>query len=198
MLKISDLRLREIIGYGLAIIFLILWQRKEVKIVEITLPVRENTKIITSPAPIVERNTMLLTNFETVRIKEPLNDTLVRAYLAQKDSLSRLNNFIDATRQRDYVELLEDSLQTITVQTRVNGFMREQVIEYKTKKQDIKIQVPHNSKGLYLGGFLTFPQVIGTAPSIGVKGDLIINKFIISGGYDTNKTIVVGTSIKLF
>jgi len=189
---------RELIAWAGVLVLLFLLVRKDVEIVEVTLPVRRNTKVITTPQPINEgKKEVVLTNFESIKINNPLNDTLVKAYLAQKDSLSRLNNFIDATRQRDYVELLDDSLQIITVETRVNGFMREQVIKYETKEQ--KIQVPIKTrKGLYAGGSLIMPTQVGQSPTLGGMINIVDKKRVFTLGYDLQGTLQAGVTFKLF
>lgn len=189
---------REIVAWIAVVVLSVMFARKDVKIVEIELPVRTNTKVITNPAPIADSNTKIITHFETIKITEPKNDTLVQAYLAQKDSLSKLNHFIDATRQRDYVELLEDSLQVITVETRVRGFMQEQIIKYKTKPQTVKIKVKSGRKGLYAGGFITMPQQTGLNPSLGGAINVVSPKKVFSLGFDTNKTLTAGLTFKIF
>lgn len=189
---------RELVAWIAVLVLAVMFARKDVEIVEIQLPVRTNTKVITNPAPIADNNTKIITHFETLKVINPANDSLIKAHLRLRDSLSRLNNFIEVTKQRDYVELLEDSLQVITVETRVRGFMQEQIIKYKTKPQTVKIKVKNGRKGLYAGGFITMPQQTGLNPSLGGAINIVSPKKVFTLGYDTNKTLSAGVTFKIF
>tara|TARA_R110000823_G_scaffold266679_4_gene386429 strand:- start:1576 stop:2160 length:585 start_codon:yes stop_codon:yes gene_type:complete len=190
---------REYFLWFAILVLAVLFLRKETEIVEVTLPVRTNTKVITNPLPINEGNkTLLITNFKTIKVRNPVNDTLVKRYLAQRDSLSRLNTFIDAVRLRDYVELLDDSLQTIKVESRVNGYLREQIITYTTKPQKVEVEIK-DRKRLYAGAELVMPtQGIKQTPTIGAMINLVSQKNVLTVGYDLRGTVKVGLTLRIF
>jgi|TARA_R110000824_G_scaffold234004_7_gene422454 hypothetical protein len=190
---------REYFLWFAILVLAVLFLRKETEIVEVTLPVRTNTKVITNPLPINEGNkTLLITNFKTIKVRNPVNDTLVKRYLAQRDSLSRLNTFIDAVRLRDYVELLDDSLQTIKVESRVNGYLREQIITYTTKPQKVEVEIK-DRKRLYAGAELVMPtQGIKQTPTLGAMINLVSQKNVLTVGYDLRGTVKVGLTLRIF
>ena len=190
---------REYFLWFAILVLAVLFLRKETEIVEVTLPVRTNTKVITNPLPINEGNkTLLITNFKTIKVRNPVNDTLVKRYLAQRDSLSRLNTFIDAVRLRDYVELLDDSLQTIKVESRVNGYLREQIITYTTKPQKVEVEIK-DRKRLYAGAELVMPtQGLQQTPTLGAMINLVSQKNVLTVGYDLRGTVKVGLTLRIF
>lgn len=196
------MKVREVVAWSAVVLLVFNTFRSspDLEVIEVILPIRKNTKVITNLVPIIDkkRDEIGITHFQTLRIKEPLNDSLVRSYLVLRDSLSRLHNFIEATQQRDYVETLEDSLQVITVETRVNGFIREQIISYETKPQVIEVKTKAKRGGVYVGGFVTTPLHPGFSPSLGAALNLVSPKKVISLGYDTNKNLTLGLTLKLF
>jgi len=98
---------------------------------------------------------------------------------------------------RDYIGILDDSLQVVTVETRVNGFLREQVITYTTKEQKFKVPIK-TRKRLYAGGVFIMPTQIGRQPTLGGQINIVSKKTLFSLQYDLQGTAQAGINFRIF
>lgn len=172
---------------------------------EITIKPVKNEKKIKNPVPIQKLDTTykMLNKKEVVKIikvKNPVNDELLTAYeiaTKENDSLKQLQLYKEAVTERTYKEVLEDSIQTITVKSDVVGTLKNQFISYETKLKVIKVKKIKTS--LYVGAF-TYTQLnLDEAKiPIGVKLGYFKKNKIYSIGYDTNKRVQFGVAFKLF
>lgn len=64
-------------------------------------------------------------------------DTLMLAYL--KDSINRLNMFLEAISIREYNETFLDSIQSVSVYSKTRGHLIEQSISYNILPQTIQV-----------------------------------------------------------
>lgn len=118
----------------------------------------------------------------------------ISLYTASVDSV-KTELYTSAVTQREYVEVFEDSLQTITVSSKVTGTLEELKIEYKTNPITEKKRTPLRA---YMGVYSQIPTAVNTSSAVGVKLDLVKGNKLITVGYNTEKTILVGVSFKLF
>ena len=167
----------------------------------IITPSKENSKTITEPTQIIEYDTIEIENKGKTEIKivekeNPINQELLRKYEALKDSVARLNLYKEVITERKYKETLEDSLQTITVDSEVIGTLKKQTISYETKPQ---IQKPKKSKfHTYIGINTNIPTNHLGRFAVGGQFSIQHQKRIYSIGYNTNEEITATLQIQLF
>ena len=123
-------------------------------------------------------------------IKQP-KDSISIVYDSAPSSKAKKKVFIEATKQRKYIEKVDTKTATIKVISNVSGTL-----------DNIEIQVTEKPKknrlNLYLGGFTSIPTNLNQPPAIGVNLTLSTPKTLYTIGYDTNQTISVGVAIKIF
>ena len=171
--------------------------------VEVVIPAKKNSKVITDPNPVILYDTIFSEGKERiveklVEVKNPVNEELLQNYNKAVDSLERLQIFKDAVTERKYVEFLSDSIITIEVESSVIGHLKKQDIRYETKPQKITFETGKIKAGVFIGGFTTLPLEEGRSPSIGGQIQLVNKKKVFSIGIDNKKAIHLGYSIKLF
>ena len=140
------------------------------------------------------------TEVRIVNVPNPVNQELLEKYNKATDSLSKLELHKEAITERLYKETLTDSVQTITVSSKVIGTLKEQKISYKTNPVNIEIKSKKPSLEVFAGGTTTIPTEVGQKIGLGATLSLLNkNKSqIYSVGYDANKNVIVGVSFKLF
>ncbi len=187
--------------------FLIYGEPEEV---EVVVPSVQNEYKIENPVADVRVDTVYKTVFEKGKVIEkielvgvanPVNQKLMKKYneaLKENDSLKQLDIFKEAIRERKYTEVLEDSIQVITVKSDVIGTLKSQLIHYETKEQVLKIDVQKKTGSFFVGGFSKVPLMENEEVAFGVKLDLVKEKNIISAGFDNQKNIIIGYTLKLF
>jgi len=167
----------------------------------ITIPAMENTKIITAPLPVVKKDTFFLETGEIkiVTVPNPINQEMMTKYYQTKDTLERLKLYQNAIEIREYVETLKDSTQIITVLSSVSGELREQIISYRTLPMEFPRTRNTSKNALFIGlsGGLPLDPNFNTFTA-GIKADVVTKNKIYSLGYDSQKRINIGLSIKLF
>lgn len=179
------MKLKHILPYVIIAGLVVYLLTMEKGVEYITLPPKVNTKVITTPHPIVtgERvlNIELKTQYEKAKTQ------------AVKDSI-----FEKAITQRTYVEELKDSVQTITVTSKVTGTLDEQIISYKTNPVTIERKTLKSRTSLYVGGFTSIPSRPEQTFNAGALLNLKTKNKIYSIGYDTDRRITAGVTFKLF
>lgn len=71
-----------------------------------------------------------------VQVENPLNDSLLNAYGAAKDSLERFKMFAEAIGLRDFSQVFEDSNITVNASGVVQGVVKSLEIEYTIKEKE--------------------------------------------------------------
>tara|TARA_R110000822_G_scaffold209927_1_gene345762 strand:+ start:71 stop:655 length:585 start_codon:yes stop_codon:yes gene_type:complete len=158
------------------------------------------TKVIINPEPVVLRDTVFLDN-NVIILKErrPVVDSvLLDKYNSLKDSISKTQVFKEAITQRTYKEELKDSVQTITVTSKVTGTLTEQIISYSTNPITIERKSLRSDLSVFIGGFTSLPsQTITDNFALGINMHVQKGKTMYSLGYDTQKRIQIGVSFKI-
>lgn len=147
-----------------------------------------------------------------ISIVNPVNTELLSKYNSLKDTVAKLELFKTVIAEREYNEVYEDSIQKITIYTKVQGKLLKQAPKYQIKPSTITIKdttiinynKPPTNKlllgietGLPLNNF-TKKETIDFNPVI--KGSVYFqNKRsnIITIGFDSNETIWAGYIFKL-
>lgn len=138
------------------------------------------------------------TDLKPVLVRE-VDSTYKEYYLTAKDSLERLQMYLDAITIREYKEQFKDSVQEVNVFTKVRGEMLAQSLDYKIFEQIIThtntIEIK-KKRHLYL-----VPQAGYNYTTFEIKAGaslLYIDKKnrLYSLGYDTSGFINIGYGLK--
>jgi len=175
------MRVREVIQIVVIALLLIYITsiRKEVEY--ITIPPKTNTKVVIAPRPV-----------------KLVEDLTLEGEFAKATPEVKIEMFKDAVTIRDYEEELVDSVQTITVNSRVQGRLLEQIITYRTNPVTIERKTVKSSTEFFLGGFTTIPTVPMQRLGLGAEINIKNNNKIYGVGYDINGNISASISFKLF
>lgn len=133
---------------------------------------------------------------KTEKPRPILKDDFVKSDSIKKDSL-----YNDAITERDYEIKFKDSVQEVTVKSKVQGKLLSQSLEYEIYPSKVKldtvinIKIPYKNK-LYLHGEVgssinTFKPIFKAGIILKTKNDNLISTSI-----DTEKTVWIGGSIK--
>lgn len=175
--------------------------------IEVVIPLKSGTVKILNPVSEVRVDTVFIdsTNkkkgFRVVEVENPKNKELEAAYkeaLKNNDSLKQAALFYSSITERKYSERLEDSIQVVTVESEVIGTLKNQKISYKTKPQIISLGVKKEKPVVYIGGFVNLTNKEDLKRSAGVQVQVANKKRVLTIGFDNQKTILVGYSLKLF
>lgn len=169
----------------LIVIWFLLQKEKETVIVDVVIPPIEgkfDTIYVPKPITIVER--------------DPLNEDLYDKYLKAKDSLERLQMYLDAISIKEYKEVYEDSTITITTYSKTRGDLLEQTNEYYIKPRviptEINVEKVNQLYGIIEGGIS-----VDLKPTISA-GLILKNKKdnLLSLKINSNKEVLVGYGYK--
>lgn len=193
------MKTREWLAWLICAFLVVLLYLAEPERETIVIPPRVNTKVITTPSPIVRKDTLVLSGgkMEIVTRRNPVDSLLLARYRQAQDSLQKLQMYKEAITVRDYVEKLEDSVQTITVESRVTGTLNRQSISYKTKPMIIERE-SRKLKSFGVGSFALLPTQPNQTLTLGIKADVELEKITGSVGMDMDKRMFLGISLKLF
>lgn len=208
MKKMNSIKLnKSLIPYlviaGL-VIYILMIGRSEEK--EILIQSQENTMSVENPVEESRVDTIYKDSIrrvevlKIVKVENPVNKELLAKYekaVSENDSLKQLQLYKEAITERRYNETFEDSVQTISVESNVIGTLKSQVVNYKTKERTVKVQPDKLKPSVFVGGFSygTFEE-----PVFGANMNLLNkdkNK-LFTIGYDTQKRVHFGVTIKLF
>lgn len=176
-----------------------LWNRDSETI---TIPPQMGSVTIETPEPIVIYKTIERAGkTEYVATENPINQELLSKYNNSLDSIEKLKLYSLAITERKYIEIFNDSVQKITVESDVIGTLTKQKISYITKSKEITILKPSNRLEFYLGGNIAVP-IVNPAGSlldplaVGLELEMLTNKNIFKIGINTNKQLTGGISFK--
>lgn len=129
---------------------------------------------IPSHKPIID--TIYITKWEEVivKTKNPVNDSLAKAYVNARDSIEMYKMYISAIEIRDFAQTFEDSIQRIDVFGKVQGEIKSISSRYKIKERTIDITTAKQSKRNRFGiGVSAGYGVDGVYAGIGVNYNII-------------------------
>lgn len=181
---------------GAAIMFLLVRGCSDPKIIEVPVTIEV-------PVPVIIKEFDTVKEFIPIYRDGPvkIDSTYYDKYIALTDSVQRDSLFKDAITIREYRERVEDDTIIINVYSKIQGFMKEQKVDYETKFRTIKLdtvlKIPIPTKPLlFIGPFLSMgTEQYNSDLSGGVKGLLVDKnqKRAYTLGYDfLNKEITVG------
>lgn len=177
--------------------------------IEVEIQAHENDTIIDSPIPVGRIDTVYIDSGgvqmiqDIVEVENPVNAVLLAKYqeaVRQNDSLKQLNLYIAAVTEREYRETLSDSIQDITVLSKVTGTLTGQVISYRIKPRTIAVKVPKLKPSFYAGAYTYMPIGYREAPVVGFSVQMMNKNHnkIYTAGFDTQKRVMFGLTLNLF
>jgi len=175
----------------------------------IDIPPEANSVVIKEPVAEIRFDTIFKNDIlekeivKIVKVENPVNSELLSKYeqaVHDNDSLKQLNLFKDAITERFYNEIFEDSIQTITVDSKVVGVLKSQSISYVTKRRQLTLKPIKMKPSIFVGGFICTPVANETASSFGVNLSFMnkTKKQYYTLGIDNRKNIYLGINLKLF
>jgi len=175
----------------------------------IDIPPEANSVVIREPVAEIRFDTIFKNDIlekeivKIVKVENPINSELLSKYeqaVHDNDSLKQLNLFKDAITERFYNEIFEDSIQTITVDSKVVGVLKSQSISYVTKTRQLTLKPIKMKPSIFVGGFIYTPVANETASSFGVNLSFMnkTKKQHYTLGIDNRKNIYLGINLKLF
>ena len=136
---------------------------------------------------------------KVIPITNPLDKQLVIDYLKAKDSIDKLNLFMNAVKTNKYIQNFDNKDINLTIEAETTGTLNYIKPEYSIKEKTITIpvKVKETVFALYTGLEIYNNATLSNS---GIKVDLgIQNKRgdIYTAGYDTNKNIFIGYKLRL-
>jgi len=181
----------------LCLTVLLVLKKEEIR--NIYIPSKSNKVTISAPKTIILLDTIYKDGLtKVIEVKNPVNKVLLDKYTSLQDSISKLEVYKEAITERNYREILQDSVQIITVNSTVIGTLKNQTIEYNTFPQTIEIKTKTPKYSVFLGTFTTIPKKDITVVSIGANISLKTPKAMYTLGYTNQKQIQAGIAFKLF
>ncbi|AGO48965.1 hypothetical protein N356_gp073 [Cellulophaga phage phi14:2] len=184
IILVISIILNLVLGY-------LLLQPKQVKYIDVPLLIEVPVPGKTGSFPPIE--------LPKPKLETPRSDKVIEYVKA--DSIVKDSLYKDAITERDYELKFKDSVQEVTVKSKVQGKLLSQSLEYEiypstvTLDTTIQVQVPNKNK---LYGTMEVGTSIQTFKPIFKAGILLKNKKdnIYSIGFDSEKTVWIGGSIK--
>lgn len=149
------------------------------------------------PVPVVVSDTVWKDSLipRPYPIENPVNEDMLAEYDRLKDTLDKRNAYIKSITKRKYVEVFDDSIQTVTVFANTTGVLDSLGMGYVTKPRTVEldtlveVEVPiRRNLSLYVEGGSKFSDEL--KPLLKVGGDITNKKNIIYGAsYDSEKRI---------
>jgi len=134
-----------------------------------------------------------------IPVTNPLDKQLVIDYLKAKDSIAKLNLFMNAVKINKYKQNFDNNDINLTVEAETTGTLNyiKPTYTIKEKTIDVPVKVKQTVFALYTG-----VEVYNNATltNSGIKIDLgIQNKKgdIYTAGYDTNNNVFIGYKLRL-
>lgn len=202
-LKLNKSLIPYLVIIGLVIYILSIGKPEEK---EVLIPSLENEMKIELPVEEARVDTIYKDSIQKievlkiVEVENPVNKELLQKYqeaVNDNDSLKQLALYEEAVTERLYSEAFEDSIQVINVKSNVIGTLTSQVVKYRTKERSVKVESERMKPSVFVGGF---SYGIFEDPVFGASVNLL-NKNrtkVFTAGYDTEKRVHFGVTIKLF
>lgn len=140
----------------------------------------------------------------TVYMENPYDKELELKYLNAKDSITKLNVYLEAITERNYEQIFDDKTQRITVNSKVRGALLKQSLSYNVYPREVKVDtvfkvIVKRERQLYALMELGAPVQIKQNQFVGKASLIFKNKKnqIFSTSIDTDVNVWIGAGIKL-
>lgn len=168
---------------------------------EVTIPSQNGSFNSLKPVKIhdtIVKDSIIFKN-KTISVINPLDKELVINYLKAKDSIDKLNLFINAVKINKYKENFDNKDISLTIEAETTGTLNYIKPTYiiKEKTIDVPVKIKQTVFAIYTG-VETYNNTL--LNNFGIKIDLgIQNKKgdIYTAGFDTNNNIYIGYKLRL-
>lgn len=154
MKSISKYAVSFILG---AVFCLLLFKGCEKTEIEVTVP--EVTGTIPSVNPTeIDHDTIYIDRWRvkdsiiTIKLKNPVNDSLAVAYKNATDEIERYKLYLQSIQIKKYSQEFDDEYLNLTVFGDVQGDIKKMGLDYTLKERKIKTKVPETVFRITLGG----------------------------------------------
>lgn len=178
-----------------AVFCLLLLKSCEQTEIEITVP--EVTRTIPSVNPTeIDHDTIYIDRWRvkdsiiTVKLKNPVNDSLAVAYKNATDEIERYKLYLQSIQIKKYSQVFDDEYLNLTVFGDVQGDIKKMGLDYTLKERTVKSKVPETVFRLTLGTQirtdfgLSDPSYDITTGLQGKKGNILRLGYSRMGGKD--------------
>lgn len=90
----------------------------------------------------------------TIKIPNPVNDSLLNAYtaaMAENDSLKQLLLYVDAIQLRTFTNTFEDDYLNLSIKGQVQGYLQYLKPEYTIKERSLEVESPETALRILAG-----------------------------------------------
>jgi hypothetical protein len=186
------------------LIFLLLLQYKcsSKKTIEVIVPEKKGSFNVSLSK---EEKQKTKTEYKTIKgdliyLDNPINTELANQYEKSKDSIEKLNMYLNSIQIKEYNIPFEDESVKINNYIKTQGTLLENKTEYTIKEKKILVDVPSKeTKFALYGGTEIYNNT--EFSNFGFKGNIFIQGKkgnIISISYDNQKNIYLGYNFKIF
>lgn len=167
-----------------AVFCLLLFKSCETSEIEVVIPEVKNTLPSVDPIEI-DHDTVYIDRWHTkdsiitVKLKNPVNDSLAIAYKEAKNEIERYKLYLQSIQIKKYSQEFDDEYLNLTVFGDVQGDIKKMGLDYTLKERKAKTKVPETVFRLTLGAQirtdfrLTDPSYDITTGLQGRKGNIL-------------------------
>jgi hypothetical protein len=168
----------------------------------VKLPEVKGTFDTVKPKEIPSKTKYVYTTLKgkTIYLTNPVNDSLVKEYEKATDSICKLQLYLDAISEREYLTEYDNDTINLKVYSKVQGTLLKEKPSYviKTRSVETSKLIKEQKFAMYAGVDVFDNKLFN---NFGVKASLGFqnkNKDILTFSYDTHKNFYLGYSVKLF
>ena len=137
---------------------------------------------------------------KSIYLKNPVNDSLVKQYEHAMDSICKLQLYLDAVSEREYLTEYDNDTINLKVYSKVQGTLLKEKPSYVIKTRSVEVsKLIKEPKFTMYAGVEVFDNKLfnnfGVKASLGFQNK---SKDILTFSYDTHRNFYVGYSVKLF
>lgn len=189
-----------------AVFCLLIFKSCEQTEIEITVPEVTGTLPSVNPTEI-DHDTIYIDRWRvkdsiiTVKLKNPVNDSLAVAYKNATDEIERYKLYIQSIQIKKYSQVFDDEYLNLTVFGDVQGDIKKMGLDYTLKERTVKTKVPETVFRLTLGAQvrtdfeLSDPSYDITTGLQGKKGNILRLGYSRMGGKDY---LLTGYELSIF
>lgn len=137
---------------------------------------------------------------KTIYLTNPVNDSLVKEYEKAQDLICKLQLYLDAVSEREYLTEYDNDTLNLKVYSKTQGILLKQKPSYTIKARTVNTPIKcKEQKFATYAGIDVFDNRsfnnFGVRASLGFQNK---SKDILTISYDTHKNFYIGYSVKLF
>lgn len=140
-----------------------------------------------------------------IYVQSEVDKKLVNEYNSAKDSISKLNIFLNSIRKREYVSTFDDEFVNIKAHSTVKGELEDTKLSYTLKPREVEViertitkeKTIQSKLALFAGANIGSNKNLNTVVPGAEIGVMINNNTMITGGYNTDGDWTAGLKIRI-